>query len=183
MFDDLRKIIDPRKNPEYGISEIITACIALFIFKEGSRNAFNNDRAEGNFKGNFKKIFNMKLPHMDTVDSVYRKLEEENGLEKIKTQMVKTLLSRKTLHKFRFLKKYFLVAVDGTGVCSYNERHCEHCLTQTSTKTGKIKYFHNVLEAKIVCGNGFSISVATEWIENPEGDFDKQDFVKVLLEF
>ena len=31
------------------------------------------------------------------------------------------------------------------------------------------------MEAKIVCANGFSISIATEWIENPEGDFDKQD--------
>jgi hypothetical protein len=31
------------------------------------------------------------------------------------------------------------------------------------------------LEAKLVCSNGFSVSLATEWIENPEGDFDKQD--------
>ena len=175
LFDELRKIIDPRKNPHYDISEIITACIAMFFFKEGSRNAFNNDRAEGNFKNNFTKVFKMKLPHLDTVDRVYRKLEEENGLELIKVKMVKMLLARKTLHKFRFLNKYFLIAVDGTGVHSYQKRHCEHCLTQTSSKTGKITYFHNVLEAKIVCANGFSISVATEWIENPEGDFDKQD--------
>ena len=33
-----------------------------------------------------------------------------------------------------------------------------------------------VLEAKLVCSNGFSISMATEWILNPEdGDYDKQD--------
>ena len=33
-----------------------------------------------------------------------------------------------------------------------------------------------VLEAKIVCGNGFSISIATEWIKNPvDKEYDKQD--------
>lgn len=175
LFNDLREIIDSRKNPYYNISEIITACIALFLFKEGSRNAFNNDRAEGKFKKKFEKVFKIKLPHMDTVDKVYRKLEEENGLELIKIKMIKALLARKTLHKFRFLKKYFLIAVDGSGISSYKERHCEHCLTQTSQKTGKITYFHNVLEAKIVCVNGFSLSISTEWIENPVGDFDKQD--------
>jgi len=111
---------------------------------------------------------------MDTVEGVFRKLEEENGLELIKTKMIKTLLSRKTLHKFRFLGKYFLVAIDGTGIASYKKRHCENCLTQTS-KTGKVTYSHHVLEAKIVCSNGFSLSITTEWIENPDGDFDKQD--------
>ena len=31
------------------------------------------------------------------------------------------------------------------------------------------------MEAKLICQNGFAISIATEWIENPKGDFDKQD--------
>ena len=54
------------------------------------------------------------------------------------------------------------------------EGHCEHCLYQR-TKSGKIIYFHNVLEAKLVGENGFCLSLATEWIENPDGGFDKQD--------
>ena len=33
-----------------------------------------------------------------------------------------------------------------------------------------------VMEARLVTYNGFSISLATEWIENPEdGDYDKPD--------
>jgi hypothetical protein len=54
------------------------------------------------------------------------------------------------------------------------EGHCDNCLHRTS-KTGKVTYFHNVLEAKLVTDNGFSVSVGTEWIENPSGDYDKQD--------
>jgi len=145
----------------------------MYLFKEGSRNAFNNDRQEGNFKKNYRKIFKMQLPHMDTVDNVMRRLEE-NELEQLKTKMVSTLLKKRVLHKFRFLSKWFLVAVDGSGVMSFSEKHCDHCLSKTS-KNGKTTWFHNVLEAKLICSNGFSISLATEWIENPEGDYKKQD--------
>ncbi len=110
---------------------------------------------------------------MDTVDEVMRKLEETE-LEKLKMSMVKTLLNKKVFHKYRFLKKWFLVAVDGSGMVSYSKRHCDNCLTKTSSK-GKITYSHHVLEAKLICASGFSISLATEWVENAEKEFEKQD--------
>lgn len=46
--------------------------------------------------------------------------------------------------------------------------------TQNLKKWEK-SYFYTVLEARLVTPNGFSISLATEWIENPEGEYDKQD--------
>jgi hypothetical protein len=173
LFERMRQIEDCREKSNYEIAELITACIAMHIFKEGSRNAFNNDRQEGEFKKNYHKIFKMRLPHMDTVDNVMRRLPELE-LEELKTRMVQILLEKKTLHKFRFLKKWFIVAVDGTGIMSFSEKHCDDCLTKTS-KNGKTTWFHNVLEAKLICSNGFSISLATEWIEKPKGDFNKQD--------
>ena len=173
LIEQINQIEDYRKKSEYSLVELITACIAMFLFKEGSRNAFNNDREEGYFQKNYEKIFNMRLPHMDTVNDVMLCLNEKE-LEKLKTTLVRTLIEKKVLHKFRLFKKYFIIAVDGTGICSFSKRHCDQCLTKTS-KNGKTTFFHNVLEAKIVCYNGFSISIATEWIENPEGDFDKQD--------
>jgi hypothetical protein len=173
LFDRIRKIEDCRNKSEYDLVELITGCIAMFLFKEGSRNAFNNDRQEETFKENYATIFKLQLPHMDTVDEVMRKLEEIE-LEKLKTSMVKTLLNKKVLHKYRFLKKWFLVAVDGSGMASYSKRHCDNCLTKTSSK-GKITYSHHVLEAKLICANGFSISLATEWVENTEKEFEKQD--------
>ena len=51
--------------------------------------------------------------------------------------------------------------------------HCDHCLHKTS-KNGVTTYFHYVLEAKLITPNGFAISLATEWIENPSS-YDKQD--------
>ncbi len=88
----------------------------------------------------------MRLPHMDTVDEVMRRLNPEE-LEALKRSLVQTLLAKRTLHTFRFLGQWCVVAVDATGVVSFSERHCEHCLTKTSTN-GHVTYFHNVLEAK-----------------------------------
>lgn len=150
----MREIEDYRKKSDYQLAELVMAGIAMFIFKEGSRNAFNNDRFDVKFQKNYEKIFKMRLPHMDTVNDVMRQLAE-NELEELKKGMIRILLEKKVLHKFRFLKKWFLVAVDATGVSSFDEKHCEQCLHKTS-KNGKVTYFHNVLEAKLIFSNGFS---------------------------
>ncbi|MDR0573176.1 MAG: hypothetical protein LBG96_03950 [Tannerella sp.] len=43
------------------------------------------------------------------------------------------------------------------------------------SKKGKTTYFHYVLEAKLVTPDGRALSPGSEWIENPEGDYEKQD--------
>lgn len=145
----------------------------MYLFKKGSRNAMNNERNEKKFKRNYEKIFRVSFPHMDTVDTVMRVIKEAQ-MEKLKTELVKILITKKVFYKFRFIGKFYLVAVDGSHVMNVKKDHCDHCLHTTTKKTGKVRYFHNVLEAKLVCKNGFCISLATEWIENEE-DYDKQD--------
>ena len=173
LIERMRQIQDCRKKSDYELVELIMACIAMSLFKADSRNAFNNERQEGNFKDNYQKTFKLRLPHMDTVENVMRRLNPDE-LQQLKTDMLRILLEKKTFHKFRLFNKWFVIAVDGTGLMTFSKRHCEHCLTKTSKK-GKVTYFHHVLEAKLICQNGFAISIATEWIENPNGDFDKQD--------
>ena len=146
----------------------------MFIFKETSRNAYNNDRLEENFRKNFYKYFKLNLPHADAVDDVLRKLPPAQ-LETLKAQLVGGLIEQKIFRKFRFLGTYHLVAVDGTGVAAFNDKHCEHCLAKTS-KNGAFTYFHYVLEAKLVTSSGLCISLASEFIENPSGGgYEKQD--------
>ena len=92
-----------------------------------------------------------------------------------KTAMIKTLLEKKVFHKWRFEGK-FLVAADGTGIATYQKKHCDACL-YTESKYGVKTYYHKVLEAKIVTSNGFSISICTVWIDNEDtnnGIYDKQ---------
>ncbi len=135
----------------------------MSVFKKGSRNAFNNGRESEEFVRNYESIFKVRFPYMDTVDEVMRKMNE-NCSEKLKTQLVKILIKKKIFNKSRVFGKY-LIAVDGSHAMTVSGDHCEHCLTRKS-ESGKTTYFYNVVEAKLVTENGFSISLATEWVEN-----------------
>jgi hypothetical protein len=173
LLERLRELEDCRRKSDYALSEILMAGIALFVFQQGSRNAFNNTRQEGNFKKHYRKLFKLRLPHLDTVHRVLCRLGEEQ-LERLKHWLVKTLLEKKVLHRYRLQQRWFVVAIDATGTMSFTEKHCDQCLHQTS-KSGKTTYFHNVLEAKLITPNGFALSLATEWIANPLTEYDKQD--------
>jgi len=65
------------------------------------------------------------------------------------------------------------VAVDGTGQLFFRERHCPHCLTKTSD--GQTRYYHHVLEAKLIRPDGLAISLGSEFIENADPAASKQD--------
>jgi len=115
----------------------------------------------------------MNLPHQDTVSDVLCTLPEKE-LEQVKMDLMSRMFEQKWLREYRLLNRYYMIAVDATGIMSFDERHCEHCLTK-KTKNGKTTYFHYVLEAKLITSDGHVFSLASEWIENPEGGFDKQD--------
>lgn len=168
-IDDCRK-----KKSTYAIAELLTSCLAMFLFKAESRNGFNNLREDLRFEKNYRRLFKMRLPHADTVDQVIRLLKTEQ-IERLKQKMVKVLIRRKVFHKQRYRGQWYCIAIDATGVTSYKDQHCDQCLHKTSKK-GHTSWFHNVLEARLVTYNGFSISLLSEWIENPsDKNYDKQD--------
>jgi hypothetical protein len=168
------RLNDPRKHKGYSLAELVMGGIMLFVFKEGSRNSFDNDRREGRFRKNYQRAFKIRLPGMDAVEDLYRVLETSE-LETLKNLIVRELIERKVFYRFRFMGKRYFVSIDGTGVAGYKDDYCGQCTGKTS-KNGVTTYFHNVLEAKLVTSNDMSVSIATEWIYNEEGkEYDKQD--------
>ncbi len=172
LYEKIEAIPDCRKRMDYSLLELIMAGVAMFLFKQGSRNAMNNERDEPKFRKNYERLFKARLPHMDAVEDVMRVLEAHH-IETLKTEVVKGLLTKKRLRKYRVFGHSYQVVIDGTHVMDVKKGHCDHCLHQTF-KNGKVRYFHNVLEAKLVGDNGFCLSLATEWIENVE-EYEKQD--------
>ena len=174
LFSSFNDLTDSRKRKEYSMAEILTGALFMHIFKETSRNAFNNDHRDACFRKNFFKYFRFNLPHADTIDDVLRDLAPEE-LEMLKMHFVSGLIEQKLFRKFRLLGKSYTVAVDATGMATFDHRHCDQCLTKTS-KTGVVTYLHYVLEAKLVTSTGLCISLASEFIENTPGrDYEKQD--------
>ena len=175
LFDWMRELDDPRKKASpLELAAHLTACLAMFIFKAGSRNEYNQKRKDLQFQKNFKKLFGFAMPHGDSVHNVMVLLDETQ-VQRLNQKMVQVLLKRKVFHKSRYRHYWFRIAVDGSGVVSFDHHHCEQCLHQTS-KNDKTTYSHKILDARLVTPNGFSISIASEWIENPENEeYDKQD--------
>lgn len=119
-----------------------------------------------------------ELPHHDTINDFLVRLS--NGeIEKIRDYMIRVLLKKRSFEDYRILNKYWCVAVDATGLYSFKERHCEHCLKKEhrDKETGEVTrttYYHNVLEAKLIVGD-MVLSIGTEFIENEDESVTKQD--------
>lgn len=219
------------------MAAIVGAAFLMFLFKQESRHDFNALCSEPKFQKNVLRVFKLKLPHMDSVERVFRLLDCQM-LERVKTKLIHILLEKKVFHPFRHFDRYFQVVYDATGVVSFDHKHCDCCTHKTSgsgnfilssscleslktsgiplvileklsllerlkvrgknifsTKVmtvlseqewedygglliehaGKTTWFHNVLEAKLVTSNGFSVSLGTEWIANANSEYEKQD--------
>ena len=172
LTERLEGISDPRKRKSYKISELLMGAIMMYIFKEGSRNSFNQDRAESNFCKNYRRIFGLDLPHMDTVNAVLKRIEPSE-LSALKQMMIRQLVVRRVSRRFKLFKKFFGVSVDATWYANFKEVPYEECPYRVS-KNDKKTHLQPILEAKIVGRNGFSLSIATEWILNGEA-YEKQD--------
>lgn len=136
---------------------------------------FNNE----NVINNINKFLNSNyenLPHYTSINEFLKKTDLCD-LENINIKIIKQLIKNKCFYNFRFMEKYWKVAIDATNIYTFNEKHCEHCLTRTynkDTEEEKTIYFHYVLEAKLIIGN-MALSFATEFIENQKEGFNKQD--------
>jgi hypothetical protein len=168
------KISDPRDNRgrKYSISDAILSVVLMFLLKEGSRHSYNQDRAEPLFAKNIKNILKVNLLHGDSFNDILSIISEDD-LEELKASLIKSLIKEGVLLPNK-LGGRFIVAVDGTGTHSYDHDYSGNCLYKTS-KTGITSYSHAVLEAKLVNEDGFCLSLASEWIENEEKGFEKQD--------
>ena len=118
-----------------------------------------------------------EMPHRDTLNYYLEKLSP-SCLSDLRRRMVKSLIRNKSFYKGRLLGKYWRVVIDGTGLFYFKEKHCGNCLVTTIEKEdGKkeTRYYHKVLEAKLVLSEKIVISLGTEFIENESEAVSKND--------
>lgn len=167
---------DPR-SPEfivYPLESLFFTGILMFLCRlEARRQIALMLRENGPSGAKFQALFEVETcPHGDTLNYTFGRIDPDQVQEVI-VQMIKSLIRKKVLYRYRLLSRYFVVAIDGTGRLVFPERHCPHCMT--TTHNGKTTYYHPVLEAKLVLPNGFAFSIMTEFIENPGEHTSKQD--------
>jgi hypothetical protein len=170
-------VAEPRRvrspgDIDYPLPAVLWAGIWMFLCRLGARRQVNWLLRCPIGNALFETLFGCGIPHGDAINDVFCRLDA-NEVQECVTRLVERLIDDKVLYPYRFLDHYFLIAVDGTGMLVYSERHCPHCLTKTHN--GHTLYYHHVLEAKLVCPNGFAFSLMSEFIENPAENVTKQD--------
>jgi len=169
-------VTDPR-HPlyiTYPLPALLTAGVLMFLFRLGARRQINTLlRGNGPSAAKFQALFDtVGCPHGDTLNVAFGRLDPDEVQETV-NGMVETLIRKKVLYRYRLFDRYFLIVIDGTGMLTFSERHCPHCLTRT--RDGQTSYYHPILEAKLVTATGFVFSLLTEFIENPGEKPTKQD--------
>ena len=165
------------RNPNwisYPIEALLCTGVMMFLFRLGSRRQIkqqlrDNEPSEGKFGFWFEVE---EIPHGDTLNYSFKRLIADDIQEAV-CRMVERLIRKKVLYRWRLFDN-LMVAVDGTGMLTFRERHCDYCLTK-KLRNGETLYYHPVLEAKLVTANGFAFSIMTEFIENTDPQASKQD--------
>lgn len=143
--------------------------LGLFLFKLGRRRALDFDLREldSYVLENFNRLAETEqdsLPVDGTLEHFLGHVGSEPFAD-LRTHLVRRLIRMRALDAAR-LDGRFVVVVDGTGWMTFKKRHCDRCLWQKHGDT--ITYFHMLEEAKLLGPSGLAISIATEFIENPE---------------
>jgi hypothetical protein len=159
----------------YSLESLLTTGVLLFVFRLAARRQIAHWlRGNHQSQAKFTALLGVDtVPHGDTLNVASAHLNVAE-VQAVVTGMTETLIRRKVLYPSRLFAHYFLVVMDGTGMLTFAQRHCPHCLTRTR-KDGQTIYYHPVLEAKVVTPNGFAFSLMTEFIENPGEHPTKQD--------
>jgi len=159
----------------YSMSALLFTGMMLFACQLGSRRQINHKlRGNETAKRKYRAMFGVEeIPHGDTLNYTYQRLEVAE-VQEVVCRIMEKLMKHDELTQWRLFGVYYLIAMDGTGVLSFTERHCEFCLTQ-ELKNGEIRYYHPVLEAKLVTTHGYAFSLMTEFIENSDPQATKQD--------
>ena len=171
------EVHDPRAPEQctYSSRHLFWLGILMFLFRLGSRRQLLSEMETSPFRSNLLSLSGTGeklVAHTDTLNYLLE-MVEPTELEMVKVKMLRRLIADKRLDGFR-LHGEFLVAVDGTGLFSFKEQHCDQCL-KTEHSGGAVTWSHRMLDAKLVSENGFAMSMCSEPIENENGSYDKQD--------
>jgi hypothetical protein len=124
-------VTDPRQ-PElitYPLAALLFA--GLWLWGLGARRQIGQLlRGKGPAATKFEALFGVAAcPHGDTLNVAFSRLTPAER-QAVVTGLIATLIRRKVLSAPRRLDHDYLIAIDGTGVLVFAERHCAHCLTR-----------------------------------------------------
>ena len=177
LIYDLKEAIDGRNRRyiTYSIDVVlvvrILSAILSFDSQRSMTSGLNNENAIKNVAAFLQKEHLDELPHGDTINDCFKKMNPE-CMESFIHKMIVRLLRRNTFNNSRVYGDWQIL-VDATEFFRSGTRHCEYCLfsrrkNKDSGEVTRVDYYHHVLEAKLVLNGDMVFSIQSEFIENEE---------------
>ena len=160
---------------------LLLLCIIERICGNSSCRQHDLDKYERPFMSNVMRLAGCDtecLPHSDTMRYYLERCRREN-LASIPPRMFGQLLRERRVYGLRSKVALvngcpsFLVAID--GVHWHTSSSPLERSTHRTHQDGRTEYMYMALQATIVTPGGLRFPLLTEFIENPDREYDKQD--------
>ena len=118
-----------------------------------------------------------ELPYWETVNNYLKRVNPQE-LQKAVCELARRLIRSKAFDGARIRGKFWQVLIDGTGiVASRTELDGNYIFRvyHKGTEQEYTQYEYYALEAKLVLADNIVVSVMTEFVENKDGEWEKQD--------
>jgi len=140
---------DSRRSRSITLTDTLMSGLAMFSLKYPSLLQFDQASQYDTVRHNLKMLYGIDRVPCDTY--LRERLDELDP--RIFVQVYKRLFAMlqrgKGLSGFQVLDDYYLLSVDGTGVFSSHEIHCQHCC-EKHHRDGRVTYYHQLLGAVLV---------------------------------
>ena len=132
------------------LTDCLMSAIAMFGIKYSSLLAFNKSFGEDPIVlHNLQSLYYVKSVPSDTY--MRERLDEvdPNDLRKPFTKIFAQLQRDRDLEQYKFLDKYYIITLDGTGFFNSKSVNCKNCCVKNHRDKSKT-YYHNMLAGAVV---------------------------------
>jgi hypothetical protein len=148
VYKSFKKVADHRpSNVEIPLADALMSGFAMFSLKDPSLLAFDERRQTPE---NLKRVYGIERIPSDTQMRTILDGVNPEGLRPLFKRVFQQLQRGKELEKMRYMGRYYLASLDGTGYFKSEKVHCENCLEKHYQRSGKTIYTHQMLGGAIV---------------------------------
>jgi len=148
VYKRFKEVEDRRPiNVEIPMADALMSGFAMFSLKDPSLLAFDERRQTPE---NLKRVYGIKRIPSDTQMRTILDDVNPEGIRPLFKRVFQQLQRGKELEKMRYMGRYYLASLDGTGYFKSEEVHCENCLEKYYQRSGKTIYTHQMLGGAIV---------------------------------
>ena len=182
LWEALREVRDPRHQSyiTYSNCMIMMTRILSAIFYIGSMRKASEELNSTTAIENIGKLCHEEideLPYWETINDYLKRIDSAE-LQKVIHKTVKGLLRSRAFEDGRIRNRYWQIIIDGTQIISSKtelDGNYTYKVHNKGKETEYIEYCYYVLEAKIVLRDNIIVSIMSEFVENKDEEYKKQD--------